>query len=115
MTRKKQIAPNSTVGVMNPGRYAPGIVALREIRKYQKSTKLLIPKLAFTRLVRDIIHSFNIDLRVQPEAVEALQEASEAYLVGLFKHTQLLAIHAKHEGIKLEDLQLARRIRGELD
>lgn len=70
-------------------------MALREIRKYQKSTELLICKLLFHRLVREIAQDFKTDLHFQSSAVLALQEASEAYLVGLFEDTDLCAIHAK--------------------
>ncbi|XP_023245431.1 histone H3.3-like [Copidosoma floridanum] len=88
-------------------------VALREIRRYQKSTELLIRKLPFQRLVREIAQDFKTDLRFQSSAVMALQEASEAYLVGLFEDTNLCAIHAKRVTIMPKDIQLARRIRGE--
>jgi len=107
-------------------------VALREIRKYQKSTELLIRKLPFQRcvpsmppslkrqpshslcsLVREIAQDFKSDLRFQSSAILALQEASEAYLVGLFEDTNLCAIHAKRVTIMPKDVQLARRIRGE--
>ena len=94
-------------------RYRPGTVALREIRRYQKSTELLIRKLPFQRLVREIAQDFKTDLRFQSSAVMALQEASEAYLVGLFEDTNLCAIHAKRVTIMPKDIQLARRIRGE--
>merc|ERR1712072_507529 len=100
-------------GVKKPHRYRPGTVALREIRKYQKSTELLIRKLPFQRLVREIAQDFKTDLRFQSSAVMALQEASEAYLVGLFEDTNLCAIHAKRVTIMPKDIQLARRIRGE--
>ncbi|CAH1384265.1 unnamed protein product, partial [Tenebrio molitor] len=96
-----------------PHRYRPGTVALREIRRYQKSTELLIRKLPFQRLVREIAQDFKTDLRFQSSAVMALQEASEAYLVGLFEDTNLCAIHAKRVTIMPKDIQLARRIRGE--
>ncbi|KAL0363789.1 UNVERIFIED_CONTAM: histone H3.2 [Sesamum calycinum] len=82
-------------GVKKPHRFRPGTVALREIRKYQKSTELLIRKLPFQRLVREIAQDFKTDLRFQSSAVAALQEAAEAYLVGLFEDTNLCAIHAK--------------------
>ena len=75
--------------------FVSGTVALREIRRYQKSTELLIRKLPFQRLVREIAQDFKTDLRFQSSAVLALQEASEAYLVGLFEDTNLCAIHAK--------------------
>ncbi len=97
-------------------RYRPGTVALREIRKYQKSTELLIRKLPFQRLVREIAAGMPtgpIELRFQSTAILALQEAGEAYLVGLFEDTNLCAIHAKRKTIMTKDMQLARRIRGE--
>jgi histone H3 len=96
-----------------PPRFRPGTVALREIRKYQKSTELLIRKLPFQRLLREVAQDFKTDLRFQSHAVLALQEASEAYLVGLFEDTNLCAIHAKRVTIMPKDIQLARRIRGE--
>jgi len=139
--------------VKKPHRYRPGTVALREIRRYQKSTELLIRKLPFQRLgeggwrvgwgrgacvwqvvgaaaslvlclhapahphptptVREIAQEFKTDLRFQGSAVLALQEAAEAYLVGLFEDTNLCAIHAKRVTIMPKDIQLARRIRGE--
>jgi histone H3 len=99
--------------VKKPHRYRPGTVALREIRKYQKSTELLIRKLPFQRLVREIAREFHCDLRFQSVALMALQEAAEAYLVGLFEDTNLCAIHAKRVTIQVKDMQLARRIRGE--
>ncbi|GFR07973.1 histone H3.2 [Trichonephila clavata] len=79
----------------------------------QKSTELLIRKLPFQKLVREIAQDFKTDLRFQSSAVMALQEASEAYLVGLFEDTNLCAIHAKRVTIMPKDIQLARRIRGE--
>ena len=97
-----------------PHRFRPGTVALREIRKYQKSTELLIRKLPFQRLVREIAQDYKCDLRFQSTALLALQEAAEAYLVGLMEDTQLCAIHAKRVTIMPKDMQLARRIRGNL-
>jgi len=94
-------------------RYRPGTVALREIRHYQKSTELLIRKLPFQRLVREIAQEYRMYLRFQSTALLALQEASEAYLVGLFEDSNLCAIHAKRVTIMPKDMQLARRIRGE--
>ena len=99
--------------VKKPHRYRPGTVALREIRKYQKSTELLIRKLPFQRLVREVAQDFKNDLRFQGSAVMALQEAAEAYLVSLFEDTNLCAIHAKRVTIMPRDMQLARRIRNE--
>lgn len=94
-------------------RYRPGTVALREIRKYQKSTDLLIRKLPFQRLVREITEGIKADIKFQSQAVVALQEAAEAFLVGLFEDTNLCAIHAKRVTIMPKDMQLARRLRGE--
>ena len=94
-------------------RYRPGTVALREIRKYQKGTELFIRKQPFQRLVREVAQEFKSDLRFKMTALAALQEASEAYLVGLFEDTNLCAIHAKRITIQPKDMQLARRIRGE--
>ena len=92
-------------------------MALREIRRYQRSTDLLILKLPFARLVREIA-SYILPtqaadgLRWQSQAIQALQEASEAFLVHLFEDTNLCAIHAKRVTIMQKDIQLARRIRG---
>ena len=109
---KAQVVP-TTGGIKRPHRYHPGTVALREIRRYQKATKLLIRKLPFSRLVREVAQDFKTDLHFQREAVAALQEASEAYLVGLFEDTNLCAIHAKRVMIMPKDIQLAHWIRGE--
>lgn len=100
-------------GVPRRYRYRPGNVALREIRKYQRSTDLLLRKLPFARLVREIAQDFKHDLRFQGTALLALQEAAEAYLVSLFENTNLCAIHAKRVTIMPKDIQLARRIAGE--
>ena len=86
---------------------------MREIRKFQKTCDLLIRKLPFQRLVREIAQEYKSDLRFQSQAVLALQEAAEAYMVGLFEDTNLCAIHAKRVTIMPKDIQLARRIRGE--
>jgi len=112
-TKAARKSAPATGGVKKPHRYRPGTVALREIRRYQKSTELLIRKLPFQRLVREIAQDFKTDLRFQGSAVLALQEAAEAYLVGLFEDTNLCAIHAKRVTIMPKDIQLARRIRGE--
>lgn len=105
----QKIAP----GVKRKFRFRPGTVALREIRRYQKSTDLLIRKLPFQRLVREVAGEIALGLRFQSTAIMALQEASEAYLVGLFEDVNLCAIHAKRVTIFPKDVQLARRIRGE--
>jgi histone H3 len=93
--------------------YRPGTVALREIRRFQKSTDLLLRKLPFQRLCREIAQDIKPDFRFQATGLLALQEASEAYLVSLFEDTNLCAIHANRVTIMPKDIQLARRIRGE--
>jgi histone H3 len=111
----KRVMPKggSTKPQKKPHRFRPGTVALREIRRYQKSGELLIRKLPFQRLIREIAQDVKDDLRFQSSAVAALQEASEAYLVGIFEDTNLCALHAKRVTIMPKDMQLARRIRGE--
>ena len=113
-TKTSRNKPRHSHGpIRKPHRYRPGTVALQEIRRYQKSTDLLIRKLPFQRLVREIAQEFKLNLRFQSAAISALQEASEAYLVGLFEDTNLCTIHAKRVTIMPRDIQLARRIRGE--
>ena len=106
-TKAARKSAPATGGFKKPHRSRPGTVALREIRRYQKSTELLIRRLPFQRLVREIAQGFKTDLRFQSSAVAALQEA---YLVGLFEDTNLCAIHAKRVTIMPKDIQLARRI-----
>jgi len=102
-------------GVKKPHRYRPGTVALREIRRFQKTTDLLMRKGPFQRLVREImLNILKKDCRFQSTAMLALQEASEAYMVGLFEDTNLAAVHAKRVTIMPKDMYLARRIRGEV-
>lgn len=93
-------------------RYRPGALALKEIRRYQNSTHLLIPRVRFQRLVREISNEFKLNLQFQSGAIGTLQEASEAFLVGLFEDTNLCALHASRVTIMPKDIQLARRIRG---
>jgi len=113
LSSAKKTAPPATGGVKKAHRYRPGTVALREIRKYQKTTDLLIRKLPFQRIVKNLAGEVRTDVRFQSQAVLALQEAAEAYLVGLFEDTNLCAIHAQRVTIMVRDMQLARRIRGE--
>jgi histone H3 len=100
-------------GIKKAHRYRPGTVALREIRKYQRGTDLLLRKLPFQRLVREITEERKMGVRFQSLAMTALQEAAEAYLVHLFEDANLSAIHARRVTIMPRDIQLARRIRGE--
>jgi histone H3 len=127
----RKTLPPSTGGVKRPHCYKPGkhirrptvtdtdtyvttgTVALREIRRYQRTTELLIRKLPFQRLVREIAQDFKSDLRFQSSAIGALQEATEACLVSLFEDTNMCAIHARRVTIQCKDMQLARRLRGE--
>ena len=97
-------------------RYRPGTVALREIRRYQKSTNLLIPKTSFQRYVREIAQKepATKNYRWQSLALLALQEAAENYTVGLLEDAQMCAIHGKRITIQARDILLARRIRGEV-
>lgn len=115
---RKQVASKSArkfsgrggAGIKKPHRFAPGVVALREIRRYQKSTELLIRKLPFQRLVREIAQKYKTDLRFQAAAIRAIQESAEAALVALFEDAQLCAIHAKRVTVMPKDMQLARRL-----
>ena len=112
-TKAARKSQPSTGGYKKPHRWRPGTKSLQEIRRYQKSTELLLRKLPFQRLVREVAQDFKNALRMNSNALAALQEASEAYLVALFEDTNLCAIHAKRVTIYPKDMQLARRIRGE--
>ena len=94
-------------------RYRPGTVALRQIKRYQKSTELLLRKAPFQRLVRELATGQKEGLRWAASAVAALQEATEAYVTGLLSDSNLCALHAKRVTLMARDLQLARRLRGE--
>ena len=98
---------------VKPHRYRAGTVALKDIRHYQGSTALLIRKLPFQRLVREIAKDFKTDLQFQSAVVLCLQEVAKAYLVRLFDDANLCAIHARRVTIMPKDLFLARQIRGE--
>lgn len=122
VTSKARAAGKKTApakgGVKGEGRkvrFRAGTVALREIRRYQKSTKALLPRAPFHRIVRDITREHDSDLRFSSQGLVALQEAAEAYLVGIFEDTNLCAIHAKRATIMKKDMELARRIRGDRD
>lgn len=101
-------------GVKKPHRYRPGTVALREIRRYQRSTELLMRKTVFARWVRELM----VDLdplfktpRVKVETFEVLQEAVEMYLVKYLDDMNLAALHGKRQGIQAKDSMLVRRLR----
>ena len=110
---KIQRAKQSTGAIKKPHKYQPGTKALMEIRRYQKITKLLIRKLPFQRLIREIAQECKSNLCFQSSAIMALQEATEAFLIGLFEDTNLCAIHAKRVTIMPKDIQLACCICGD--
>ena len=118
---RKGIKP--TGGIKKPHIYQPGMVALKEIRRYQRSTENLIKRTPFQKLIREISQEYRIcpdgpgtpsvQVRFQSTAIAALQEAAENYIVGLFEDVNLLAIHARHVTIMPRDIRLALRIRGD--
>ena len=97
-------------GVRKPRRFRPGTVALREIRKYQKSTELLIRKITFQRLVREVCRTLNPELRFQSLALQALQEAAEAYLVNMFDQCNDICVHSKRVTLQVKDILLWKRL-----
>lgn len=128
MVRSKQVAHKSTGGkaprlfqaIKKPAgttpskphrRWRPGTLALREIRSYQKSTHMLIPKAAFIRFVREIAQGINGEIRFKKSSLEALQEAAEAYLTEKFEEANLCAIHAKRVTIDAKDMRLDKMIK----
>lgn len=101
-------------GVKKPRRWRPGTKALQEIRRYQRTTDLILPKSTFLRLIQEIAQQqLGKSYRFQTSAILALQEGAEAYLVEVLGDTQLCALHAGREGIKNKDLSLAMCLRGE--
>ncbi|KAK0557787.1 Core histone H2A/H2B/H3/H4 [Tilletia horrida] len=100
-------------GVKKSFRYRAGTVALREIRRYQQTTELLIRKRSFQLLARDLAQWYRPDIRFQSSALQAMQEATEAFIVQLFVDTCDAACHAKRKTIQPKDMDLARRIRGD--
>jgi histone H3 len=108
----KKTAP-AEGGMKKKFRFRPGTVALREIKKYQKATELLLAKAPFQRFVRAICDGIDGQLRFQANALLALQEAAESYLTGLFEDANLCASHANRVTVMKKDMELARRIRGE--
>ena len=118
---RKGITP--TGGIKKPHRYRPGMVALREIRHYQRSTENLIKRTPFQKLIREISQEYQIcpdgpgtpsvQVCFQSTAIAALQEAAENFIVGLFEDVNLLAVHAKCVTVMPHDIRLALRIRGD--
>mmetsp|Transcript_21084 Transcript_21084/g.30589 ORF Transcript_21084/g.30589 Transcript_21084/m.30589 type:complete len:152 (-) Transcript_21084:233-688(-) len=113
--KRSSTTNGSSPAVRRKRRFRPGDRALMEIRKYQRSTDLLLRRLPFARLVKEIQQSFiEKDYRWQASALLALQEAAETHLVSLFEDANLCALHAKRVTLMVRDMQLARRIRGVL-
>lgn len=110
-SKKARKSPPATGGIKRPHRYRPGTVALREIRRYQKTTDLLLRKLPFARYVREVAQGFKTDLRFQASAISALQEGSEAFLVAIMEYSNLCAIHAKRVTIMPKDFSLVARVK----
>ena len=111
---------SSTGGIKKPYRYRPGLLALREIRRYQQLTDCLIKRTPFNKLIKEISQEYrvcpdgpgtpSIQVRFQSTALAALQEAAENFLVGLFEDVNLLAVHAKRVTVMHHDIRLALRI-----
>ena len=95
-----------------PRRFRPGIKALRDIRKYQRSTEALIQRRPFQRIVKELAQNIAPDFRFQSVAIRALQEAAEDFLVSLFQDSQHCAVHASRMTVMPSDLRLAARLRG---
>lgn len=120
-TKAVRLNAPRTGGIKKPYQYRPGTVALRQIRRYQKSTELLIHKMPFQRLAREIVQDLNKRVsfprhdanRFQSTLLLAMQESVEAFSVELFEDANLCAIHAKRVTIMPKDMQLSLRIRGE--
>ena len=118
-----QLSATPTGGINKPHHYRPGMVALREIRSYQKSTECLIKRSPFQKLIREISQEYQIctqglgtssmQVRFQSTAIAALQKAAENFIVGLFEDVNLLAVHAKRVMVMPQDVRLDLRIRGD--
>eukprot|EP00755_Sulcionema_specki_P025176 Sspe_Gene.82730::Locus_54226_Transcript_1_1_Confidence_1.000_Length_505::g.82730::m.82730/K11253/H3; histone H3 len=95
-------------------RWRPGTVAVREIRRLRKSTHLLLQKSPFQSLTRTITARYKTNVLFRVSAMEAIQQAAEAYLVGVFEHAVILQLHRSKKTLSWKDLNYTRRIRGEL-
>ncbi len=112
-TKAAQLAKQKAIAMRKPHRWHPGTVAAREIRKFQKTTDLLIRKAPFQHLVCKIALKFGkSDLQMQSTAVLALQEAAEYFMADVFSDTNLCASHGKRVTIMVKDMVLACHIRG---
>ena len=110
---RRSAGPGGVGPVVRRRRLRPGVRALKEIRRLQKTTDLLIRRAPFMRLIKEISQDFKHDVRWTGRAAEALQEATESWLVELFELSNLTAIHAKRVTIKHTDMQLVKKIRGD--
>jgi histone H3 len=109
----KRAKPAQKAGMRKKRRFRSGTRALQQIKKLQRSTDLLLRKRPFQRLVREIASGICMDLKFQGQAIAALQEATESYMISLFEDCNLCALHAKRVTIKPADIKLARKIRGD--
>ena len=107
MMAAMRVSAAAMTGVKKPHRYRPGTVSLREIRKYQKSTELLLRKAPFMRLVRELAQTYKSDLRFTSQAIECLQTACEAFVIRRFENANKCAIHARRVTIMPKDMQLS--------
>ncbi|CAD2214698.1 histone H3 [Angomonas deanei] len=112
-SKKSKKAPRAASGTKRAHRWRPGTVALREVRKFQRSTDLLIQRAPFQRLVREIASAQKEGLRFQSSAILALQESTEAYVVSLLADANLASLNSKRVTLMPRDLQLALRLRGD--
>jgi histone H3 len=97
--------------IRKPYKHKPGTVALREIRKQQRSTDMVLPKAPFQRLVRELSINFKSDLRFEREALLCLQEAAESHLVNMFQHSHNLAIYTGRKTLRKTDVEMSTHIR----
>lgn len=112
ITAKKE-SRSADAGTKRQHRWHPGTVALREVRRYQNSTELLIQRAPFRRLVREIVTNLKDSMRMSNSALEAIQDSAENYIVGVLTDANLCTIHAKRVTLFPKDLSLAMRLRGE--
>jgi histone H3 len=99
-------------GTKKSHRFKPGTVALREIKKYQKTSDLLVRKMPFMRLVREIASEYTSkDVRFQRSSLFVLQTWAESFLIELFEDANLVSMHAKRVTVMPKDVQMALRVR----
>lgn len=96
----------------HPVPYRAGLVPVRDLKKYRNSECLVLPTAPLRRVCTDILKKTKSACHLSQDAMEALQQAAESFLIGLFKDTQLCALHVKRSTIRAEDMQLCRLLRG---